>query len=410
MKITILTIGSRGDVQPFLALAIGLKNAGHTVNFGANPGFKDFIESRGIKFDLIKNNPMDILKDEYKNTPYKERRKIYYEFMTNWILDGIEASKNSDLIIFTPVYHVGYHVAEKLKIPFIKCSYVPYTPTKEFHNPFIKSVPYFLNKPSYLISQFFEWQVIKNNINKLRKELLGLNPIPVTGMLRKQHKEKMPVIYGFSKFVIPRPVDWPGWIYVTGYWFLKDLENYTPNKELEDFINSGSQPLFFDIGSLGQYSEKIITKILSVLLKTEYRIVANPGGADISKLNNSKKIYFVDGSVPHVWILPRVKAVMSHGGPGTVAAVLRAGKPLAVVPTYGDHKFWGNRVYNLGVGAQPLLTPIQNDELIIKTADELMNNESLSKNAIALSEKIKKENGVEKAVEIIEEVMRKRIS
>ena len=406
MNISILTVGSRGDVQPFLALAVGLRAAGHSVNYAANPEFIDFIESRGIKFDLIRNNPMDILKDEYKDTPYKERRKIYYHFMTNWINDGIEAAKNSDLIIFTPVYHVGYHVAQKLEIPVVKCSYVPYTPTKEFPNPFLKSVPAFLNKTSYLVSQFFEWQIIKKNINKLRKELLDLKPIPFYGLLHKQHKEKMPVIYGYSESVIPRPKDWPGWIYVTGYWFLKDLESYSPAKELEDFINNGSQPLFFDIGSLGQYSEQIISKILSVLLKTEYRIVANPGGADISKLNKPGKIFFVDGSVPHAWILPKVKAVISHGGPGTVAAVLRAGKPLTVVPTYGDHRFWGNRVHSIGAGTVPLFTANLTDKQILMRVNELMTNNTLRENAEKLGEKIRNENGVEKAVKVIENLMR----
>ncbi len=402
MKISVLTVGSRGDVQPFLALAVGLKRAGHDVVFGANPEFENFIESRGIKFNLIRNNPMDILKDEYKNTPYKERRKIYYEFMKNWISDGFNAAKNSDLIIFTPVYHVGYHIAEKLKKPVVKCSYVPYTPTKEFSNPFLKPFPGFLNKTSYLVSQFFEWQIIKNNINSIRKEVLGLERIPVSGMFRKQHKEKMPIIYGFSEYVIPRPKDWPEWVHVSGYWFLTDLEEYSPYKELETFLGGGDKPLYFDIGSLGVYSNDIITKVVTALADTKYRIIANPGKSDIRNKIKNDKVFFVDGSVPHAWILPRVKAVISHGGPSTVASILRAGKPLGVIPIYGDHKFWARRVYELNVGTQPLPMKILNKNLIAETAENLMKNEKLIINAKKLGEKIRSEKGVEKAVELIE--------
>ncbi len=402
MKITILTVGSRGDVQPFLALAVGLKEAGHEVNFGANPEFKEFIETRGIKFNLIRNNPMDILKEEYKDTEYKERRKIYYEFMKNWISDGINAARNSDLIVFTPVYHVGYHVAEKLKKPVIKTSYVPYTPTKEFSNPFLKPLPKIFSKASYLISQFFEWQIIKNNINRLRKEVLGLEKITITGMLRKQHKEKMPIIYGFSENVIPRPHDWPEWIQISGYWFLKDLEEYSPYEELKEFLEGGEEPLYFDIGSLGVYSNDIIIKTVTALAKTKYRIIANPGKSDIKNKIQNNNIFFVDSSVPHAWILPRVKAVISHGGPSTVASILRAGKPLAIIPIYGDHKFWARKVYELKVGTQPMPLKKLDEKLIIETAENLMNNNELIANAKRLGEKIRSEKGIEKAVELIE--------
>ncbi len=406
MKITILTVGSRGDVQPFLALAVGLKEAGHEVNFGANPEFKEFIGSRGIKFNLIRNNPMDILKEKYKDTPYKERRKIYYDFMKNWVADGIDAARNSDLIIFTPVYHVGYHIAEKLKLPVIKASYVPYTPTKEFSNPFFRPLPKFLSKPSYLISQFFEWQFIKNNINQLRKEVLGLEKIPVTGMMHKQHKEKMPVIYGFSESVIPRPKDWPEWIRITGYWFLKDLEDYSPQNDLQNFLNDGDAPLYFDIGSLGVYSNSIITKTVTALSKTGYRIIANPGKSGIeSKIKNSN-IFYVDGSVPHAWILPRVKAVISHGGPSSVASILKAGKPLAIIPIYGDHKFWARKVYRLKVGTPPLQLKNLNEKTITGTAGILMSDKELESNAKRLSEKIGAENGIGNAIDFIEKYYR----
>lgn len=407
MNISILTVGSRGDVQPFLALAIGLKEAGHNVKFGANIEFKEFIEKREIKFSAIRNNPMDALKDENKKLTGKEKRKLYYNYMTNWILDGLTAAKNTDLLIFTPVYHVGFHVAEKLKIPCIKCSYSPYTPTQEFPNPYLGILPKFLNKISYTVYNAVEWMIIKNNTNQLREELLGLKPIAFPGMLSKLNKEKIPIVYGFSENVVRKPKDWPEWVKVTGYWFLKDLDNYTPSEDLKNFLNNGSKPLFFDIGSLGVYSEKIIQKLLSVLLKTNYRIVANPGGANISNLKTNDKIYFVDGSVPHVWILPKVQAVISHGGPGTVAAVLRAGKPLTIVPTYGDHKFWAKRVHDLGVGTSPLVSSKLNDEIIIKTADELMNDKRLSERAEKLGEKIRKEDGVRNAVKVIEKYMGK---
>ncbi len=407
MNISILTVGSRGDVQPFLALAIGLKEAGHNVKFGANIEFKDFIEKRGIEFHTIRDNPMDALKDENKKLTSKEKGKLYYNYMTNWILDGLKTAKNTDLLIFTPVYHVGYHVSEKLNIPCIKCSYSPFSPTNEFPNPYLGIRPKFLNKISYTAYNAVEWMIIKNNINQLREELLGLEPIAFPGMLSRLNKEKVPIVYGFSENVVPKPKDWSEWVKVTGYWFLKDLDNYTPSEDLKNFLNNGSKPLFFDIGSLGVYSEKIIQKLLSVLLKTNYRIVANPGGADVSNLKTNDKIYFVDGSVPHVWILPKVQAVISHGGPGTVAAVLRAGKPLTIVPTYGDHKFWAKRVHDLGVGTPPLVRSKLNDEIIIKTVDELMNSELLKKNADELGKKIRNEKGVGKAIEIIENYLSK---
>ena len=407
MNISILTVGSRGDVQPFLALAIGLKEAGYNVKFGANIEFKDFIEKRGIEFDAIRDNPMDALKEENRKASSKEKRQLYYKFMTNWTLDGLKAAKNADLIIFTPVYHVGYHVAEKLNIPCIKCSYSPYTPTKEFPNPFLGSFPKPLHKLSYTVYSTIEWMTIKNFTNRLRKEVLGLKPIPFPGMLSRLNKQKIPIIYGFSDKVVPRPNDWPEWIHVAGYWFLNDLEQYSPYGELDEFLNSGEEPIYFDIGSLGFYSRDIVKQIIQALAKTKYRVIANPGKSDVIDQIKSDKILFVDGSVPHAWILPKVKAVISHGGPSTVASVLKAGKPLSIVPIYGDHKFWGKRVFELGVGTRPIPIPKLNEKLIIDTAEELMTNKSLGEKAEALGEKIRKENGVRNAVKIIEDYMSK---
>ena len=287
LHITILAVGSRGDVQPYCALALGLQRAGYRVRIATHYNFEEFVSQLGLEFAPISGNYQELLQSE---------------------------------------------AGQKL-----------------------------------LAGQ-------PNNLSPL------------------------PILYGFSPSVIPKPADWADWLNVTGYWFLDQATTYQPPKELLDFINDGSPPVCIGFGSMTSSNPQSVTEVLlEALAHSQQRGILLSGWAGIGNVKMPNHVFVID-SVPHDWLFPRMAAVVHHGGANTTAAGLRAGVPSVIVPFFADQPVWGQRLADLGVSPPPVLFKELSAQALATAIQVAVSDEEMRSRAEALGRKIREEDGVANAV------------
>ena len=372
MKIFIITVGSRGDVQPYVALGKGLKGAGHHVTICTCSSFESFIKDHGLDYGYMNNDFIKLVDSEAGReaieggdkffgllksmfTLLKEAKTLNREMLK----DSWKAAQAAepDIVIFHPKALAGSHIAEKLKVPAVMAVPVPViVPTAEFAAlgfPDMKLGNWY-NRLSYAVLHK-GYHSYDDVVNEFRKDLLKLGKLPKsTPPIQMANGRPIPVLHSYSELVWPRPADWPDTAHITGYWFLDQREDWKPTPELAAFLDSGEAPVYVGFGSMaGRNPQKITGIVVEALQKANVRgiIATGWGGLDASDLpENLIKI----GSAPHEWLFPRVSAVVHHGGAGTTAAGLRAGRPTVVCPFMIDQPYWGDRVHSLGVGSKPI--------------------------------------------------------
>ncbi|NET75554.1 glycosyltransferase [Okeania sp. SIO1F9] len=412
MRITILALGTRGDVQPYIALGLGLQAAGHQVTIASSFIFEDFVRSRELQFTPIGRNPQESIqqfKTEIKPQMNTLSKKILFwriicSGLEKLIDDTWHSCQNSEAIIYSQLAFAGYHITEKLGIPSYAAYTNPLTPTNKYPHPLYKS---FLNLDgiynwlTYIFEEQFRWQFIRKEINQWRTETLNLSPIPITGVYSRQRQQKIPTLHCYSPNVLPKPSDWQDWAYVTGYWFLDSPANWQPPQELVDFLQAGSPPVYIGFGSMSDTNPEALTQlVLDALNQSGQRGILLKGWGALTNADLPENIFKID-SVPHDWLFPQMAAVVHHGGAGTTAAGLRAGVPSIIIPFAVDQPFWGQRVANLGVGTQPIPRQKLTAEKLAAAITIATSDETMKELSRILGQKISGENGVKKAVEII---------
>jgi len=417
MKITILVIGSRGDVQPLIALGSGLKRAGHEVKIATHDIFKEMITSRGLEFFPIYGNPKEVLVEkegrEWLNTnlnmiSFSWKLKNLIQSYSIDILDDLwRACYDTDAIMFSILSVVGPDIAEKLQIPCFATLLQPVTPTYEFPSfmaPPVSNFNKFYNKLTGLLGEQLYWQIFSKSVNRWRKEFLKLHKKPFYGPFREMRDKKLPILYGFSPTVIPKPSDWPSWIYITGYWFLDRSPEWKAPEELIDFLESGPPPVYIGFGSMNIRNPEGITDIvLDALHTTGQRGILGVTWSGLWDRELPDYVFRVE-SIPFDWLFPRMAAVIHHGGAGTTASALRAGIPSVIIPFFGDQFFWARRVYNLKAGPLPIKESNLNTETLSRAIKKALKSKEIIARAKEIGQKIRSENGVEKAVQVIEKI------
>nr|XP_031864085.1 uncharacterized protein CI109_000729 [Kwoniella shandongensis]KAA5531157.1 hypothetical protein CI109_000729 [Kwoniella shandongensis] len=412
---TCLTIGSRGDIQPYIALCLRLKQDGHKVVIVTHGEFKTWVEGYGIEHRQAGGDPTALMKlsTEHKMfSPgfFKESLGSFRTWLDDLLLDSWNACQDSDVLIESPSTMAGVHIAEALKIPYFRAFTMPWTRTSAYPHAFM--VPAFEMGPSFNYSTYvlfdnIMWRATSGQINKWRKHYLGLKFTDMTAL----SLTKIPFLYNFSAAVVPKPLDWHDDIVITGYWNLEDSDTeWSPPPELEAFMAKAKEdqrPLvYIGFGSIVVPRPNAMTKsIIKAVEKANVRAIIAKGwssrGGDPAKEGEEivfpPSCYGVD-KIPHSWLFPRVQAALHHGGAGTVGASLRAGIPTLIKPWFGDQFFWSIRVTKLEVGLK--VPSLRSDDiaaaLVKATTDRVM-----MEKAARIGERIRSENGVNAAVQAI---------
>lgn len=421
MDIAVIGIGSRGDVQPYLALARGLRHVGHHVRLVAPPNFASLAQEYEVEFCSV-GVDFQILLDNERFKSVVESGKLMRslpalrrEFLT--IIDDLflatwQACQGADLVIATVIGPIGYSVAEKLQASYVEAAMQPLTPTRAFPSPVVSPRLRLGGAFNQLTHIFFEqalWQLYRANINRLRAQILGLAPHSLTGPLRYIRKRGILRLYAYSPHVVPRPADWPAMHQVTGYWFLPPPAPWQPPPELCSFLEEGEPPIYIGFGSMMSRGPQHMAALVSeALLRTGQRgIVASGWGALNSAIQHPDRILSVE-SLPHHWLFPRMRAIVHHGGAGTTGAALRSGVPSVVVPFGFDQAFWGHRVAALGVGPPPLPRSTLTAPQLADAIERTVNDARIRERAARLGTQIQAEQGTAQAIDHIHRMMKQK--
>jgi sterol 3beta-glucosyltransferase len=382
MQITIVSPGSRGDVQPYVALGRRLIEAGNAVKLVSTKNHEELVIANGVDFWSIEKSTEDMIRSE-KMRKVLESGKL----LASLAKMGKELKKNAELVAKRTLeacvdanlviagvsgLFIAHSIAEKLSIPFLT---------------------------HFLTRQLF-WQAYRPTDKIIRKEILGLTTYPMMGPFKSAGLDKGEILYGLSPSVIPKPKDWGDNIHLTGFWFLDSTEDLEPTAELENFVESGSPPVYVGFGSMSNRKpEETADIVLQALKMTGQRAIMYSGWGSLQKSNVPSNVLMVD-SAPHTWLFPRCSAVIHHGGAGTTAAGLRGGTPSIVVPFHGDQPFWGKLVAELSVGPKP----IPHKKLTAKRLTQAIRDAQsaeIRERARELGAMIQKEDGTANAIEII---------
>jgi len=409
MKVLITTFGTRGDLQPFIALARGLRAAGHDVAICTSTGYQSFVEEHNVSYLFMDNELLRLSEAALGESNGLGGNISIIRQMVPAIRRSMDDEWQAalafqpDLIIYHPKCLGSYHVAEKLQIPAMQSLPLPFYPTREFPNPFFANIQLGrrFNYFSYRLLEFPN-VMYRGTINDFRQKTLGLRPLGrFPDLLTRSNGRPIPVLYPYSPHVLPVPSDYPPHVHVTGYWFLDHTPDWQPEPDLLRFLEAGTPPVYVGFGSVGgRKGEERTRTVLDALQKSGQRglLVSGWGGLKASDLPEN---VFMVASVPHDWLFPQVSAVVHHGGAGTTAAGLRAGKPTIICPFMADQPFWGRLVHQLGVGPKPIPQRRLTADALSAAITTAVQDQTMQRQATELGQKIDKEDGIACAIEVI---------
>jgi sterol 3beta-glucosyltransferase len=432
MTVLLLTTGSRGDVQPYVALGRGLEAAGLNARVAAPASFGAFVEEQGLDFAPLDDTLIQLTQTA-EGQAALDRAGSWWGLLRNFthllrqlrpaqrrmLEDAWAAADDVDAVVYHPKALAGPHLAERLGIPeFIGLLQPLLVPTGAFPSPALPllSLPGGRLQRAYNRLSYWAVRLMQASqqpiVNAWRTETLGL---PAAGWLESPLQtidgQAVPVLHAFSPSVVPPPSDWPPTAHVTGYWSLDAAGDWTPPDALVDFLEAGPPPIYVGFGSMSSRAPaETARRVVDALRQTGQRgvLATGWGGLDASAQDALPDTVYVLDQAPHGWLFPQMRAVVHHGGAGTTASGLRAGRPTLVCPFFGDQPFWGRRVAALGVGPDPIPQDALTTDRLARALRRLVRDDAMRERAAALGHTLHQEDGVAAAVARIERALSPR--
>ena len=416
MIATILAVGSRGDVQPYVALAEGMRRASHTVRFVTTTDFEGLAREHGLDVTPVPFSVQAALAERSARRAVEGggHRASFAAFVRiartgarTLAASALTASEGADVVIGgLSAVAVGRGLAERTGVPFLPALNVPVDATSAWPGalfPHLRIGPKGAShRMSHRLSRLALALTVRGGGDAALVDVLGVRPLPRRGVLDHLLPASRPLLYGISPAILPTPADWPASRHVVGTWFLDPPDDWRPDAGLEAFLAAGPAPVYVGFGSMGSEDPAATARlVLDAVAAAGVRAIVHRGWARLLAEEAPPTVHVVE-SVPHAWLLSRVAAAVHHGGAGTTAASLRAGVPTLVVPFHGDQAFWARRVQDLGAGPAPIprrrLTARRlSAGLVAATTDP-----DLRRRAVDLGQRIRTEDGVGDAVRWIE--------
>ncbi|KAJ5014134.1 Sterol 3-beta-glucosyltransferase UGT80A2 [Colletotrichum sp. SAR 10_99] len=422
LNVVIQVVGSRGDVQPFIALGTALRRYGHRVRLATHDTFAKFVTDSGLDFFPIGGDPADLMSymvrnpglipsmESLKGGDVGRKRTMMREMLHGCWRSCIEPDTISkepfvaDAIIANPPSFAHVHCAQALGIPVHIMFTMPWTATRAFPHPLANIQrgdnlePQTTNWLSYGVVELMTWQGLGDVINSWRRKDLDLAPIPASMGPGITTFLKIPHTYCWSPAVVSKPADWGPEIDVCGF-FMRDEPSFNPPPDLEAFLSSGHPPLYVGFGSIVVDDPARLTDIIIAAAEAcNTRVIISRGWSKLGEGKPNTNDVFYLGDCPHEWLFKRVSAVVHHGGAGTTACGLINARPTIIVPFFGDQPFWGRVV--AGAGAGPL--PIPQKELSVERLTEAIQcclSPAANKAVKQVADIMRRERGVDTAVE-----------
>lgn len=417
MHVLVMSFGTRGDIQPYAALTGALARAGHDVTLAVPEGFAELVPQAGpgtITHEPAGSTMLRLVQDVMPELSGPRDALRTLGIMTSAMRQlnaecwAAAQSARPDIVVYHPKCLAGPHIAEALGVPGVLSLPLPFfTPTRAHAMPFFGGASFgaWGNRASYAFRRM-SGAMYGGMINDFRREV-GLGRIRrLADPLRNPDGSPVHVLYPYSRHVVPIPADYPPSAHVTGYWFLEHSgDGWDPPPQLVDFLAAGDPPVYIGFGSMGfgKGANERRDAVLAALRVYGLRgIVATGWGGIAAGEAGTDDVLVLEGA-PHQWLFPRVAAVVHHGGAGSTAAGLRAGRPTLVVPFLGDQPFWGARVHSLGVGPAPLPARHLHTGMTERLGD-LVHNGAYASRAGEVGAAVRAENGLAAGVQALEQI------
>lgn len=411
MRIAILGHGSRGDIQPLLALGMELSRRNHSVALTVNPNLLPWAKQSGLDVQ-----PFPVDSEAYLKSPEGQRMlasgKILELFQhaaqvetdaSPTITEAcVRAAEGADLVLSTGLTILrGVVLSEKFGTPHQVLSLQPIAPTASFPHfvvPVASLLLPVLNRLSYRLYFDQVWPLALPSTNAMRAAL-GLRP----WTNRVYIERTLESINLFSERLVPPPDDWGERHVVCGFAHLSDegrerLGEAKLPAGLEPWLDSGSPPVYFGFGSMPILDPSgLLAAIGSLCDRLGLRALIGAGWSDYASTRDDR--IFVAPAFDHDRVLPRCRAAVHHGGAGTVHTTLAAELPSLVCSVFADQPFWGRRLQQLGVGLHSPFRKL-NAEFLARCLPRLL-DASLRGRTRALGAQIRAEDGASRASDVI---------
>jgi sterol 3beta-glucosyltransferase len=415
--VTLLTYGSRGDVEPFVALGVGLSRAGHGVRLVAPAVFQEFANAHGLGFAGLPGDPDQLVQGLVAEAGQRWWRMV--RVMSRHVLPlaaevmaavraacrETEACRGRRVIVHSFLMtQAGYQVARELDVPDVSAQFFPvFASTTAFPGVVFPDLPLggaYRRLTHAVVTQTFHrgGRLLYRRVRRDHPDLPALVGWPFDG----RGPRWTPILFAFSPSVVARPHDWGPDVHVTGYWFLEPEAGWEPPPALSRFLEAGPPPVYVGFGSIVARDSRELAEIaLQALARAGQRGVLSPGRAGLEVADLPGDVYLLE-TAPHAWLFPRMAAVVHHGGAGTVGAGLRAGVPNVVVPFTSDQPFWGRRVTALGAGPEPIPARRLTADALASAIARAAGDEAMRARAQALGERLRSEDGVGRAIALLQ--------
>lgn len=423
MRVALVTAGTRGDVQPFVALALRLLRAGHEVMLAAPVNMEPLARAHGVPFMPIRvdfqafiaspegrammANPLNAVRLWRRTIVPIVRATLDDAWAAARDVGG---GRGAEAIVYHPKIFGAVDMAERLGARAFAFGLAPFiVPTAAFPSALVaqRDLGPLANRWSYALTRS-TMRMFRGVLRAFRAETLGLAPgdrhdaYAVRGV-------PVPVLHAYSAHLSPPAPDWPSSAQVTGFWFIDDDAAAEPeaSRELRAFLEAGEPPVYVGFGSISGRDPRATTRAVldAVRLAGVRAVIASGWGGlaageiEASGLGRDRVLAIEEA--PHRWLLPRVAAVVHHGGAGTTGAGLRAGRPTVVCPFFGDQPYWGARVVAAGVGSAPIPQRRLTSERLAAALREVTRDGAMRERAAVLGGRMRGEDGVGRAVELV---------
>ena len=373
VNITMLAVGTRGDVEPCVALGQGLERRGHAVRVVMSRSHAGLVTGAGLE-----NVPLS-----YDSRGGDPAASHSLEALRRLLNEMTDASKGSDLILHTPLGFAGLSIAERDGIPSRQTMMHPRVPV-----PAGQAWP----KARFHLIGTALGLMCQGTINRWRREMLGLPSMSARRHARELRR--VPTLFAYSPVLVPPAHRSGARERVTGPWLLEASSGWRPPDELEAFLKEGPAPVFVAFDQIAVRMpdrEHALSSVRAALRSAGRRGVLSGHG------ESSDDVLFVP-DVPYDWLFGGVAAIVHHGGAGTLLATLRAGLPSVVLPSWADQGYWADRADALGCGVS-----LPDLERLGDALATVLQEPRFGSRARALGERIATEDGIGQACDAIEE-------
>jgi sterol 3beta-glucosyltransferase len=401
MRVTLLTIGSRGDVQPLVALGLGLREAGHEVRLATHPRFAWLAADHSLEVAPLIEGGVSRGAATAEGRRWIERSSGR---MPTWVgmlrdartvaarrlQDAAAACEGAEAVIAANLaFLIGWQMSRELGVPLVRAFVEPpaWMLTRRWARPVAPAV------------RQVAWLAARPWLNGVRRRALGLGPLPLREPMSELDRRRMPALFAFSPTVLPLPGGLPPSVEITGYWFLEDGSDLEPPAALREFLAAGPPPVCVTFSTMLQTGGRPMGElVLEALRRAGRRGILLGPDAQVPDGPASREALALD-AISHAWLFPRCAGVVHHAAAGTAAAALRAGVPSVAVPHMTDQFLWARRLHELGVAPAPIPRRSLTAEGLADAVRLATDDPAMHLEATALGRRIRAEDGVARAVE-----------